>query len=148
MKQIVILILIFFGSLQAKEYKALFDCSSGDAYYLKTRMFLINKTVDMIEAKGDTTDFVMTMHGDCAVLASQNYEDVVEDNDLPDIGQAQEYLKAMIKEKRLKVVTCEMSLKRNAIDKKEVLSSIDISPNSYIDAIAYQNDGYAIMTFK
>ena len=148
MKYLLILVFVFFESLQAREYKALFDCSSGDAYYLKTRMFLINKTVDMIEAKGDTTDFVMTLHGDCAVLISKNYEDVVADNDLPDIGQAQEYLKVIIKKKKLKAITCEMSLKRNAIEKNEVLDSVEISENSYIDAITYQNDGFAIMTFK
>ena len=148
MKYLLILVFVFFESLQAREYKALFDCSSGDAYYLKTRMFLINKTVDMIEAKGDTTDFVMTLHGDCAVLISKNYEDVVADNDLPDIGQAQEYLKVIIKKKKLKAITCEMSLKRNAIEKNEVLDYVEISENSYIDAITYQNDGFAIMTFK
>lgn len=142
------LIFVLLGSLQAREYKALFDCSSGDAYYLKTRMFLINKTVDMIEAKGDTTDFVMTLHGDCAVLISKNYEEIVEDDDVPNMQQAQEILKAIVEKKKLKVTTCEMSLKRNAIEKKEVLNFVHISENSYIDAIAYQNDGYAIMTFK
>jgi hypothetical protein len=36
----------------------------------------------------------------------------------------------------------------NAIEEKEVLPFIQISKNSFIDMIGFQNKGYALMTFK
>jgi len=41
-----------------------------------------------------------------------------------------------------------MSLANNAIEQSEVLPFIKISSNSFLDTIAYQNDGYALMSFK
>lgn len=150
MKKILIFLImtIAVGTLQAREYKALFDCSSGNAFYLKTRMMLIGKTADMMQADGDKTDFVLTLHGDCAPLISKNFEEIVDDSDVENMLNAQQQLIQLAKNKTVKVITCEMSLKRNSIAKKEVLDFVHISKNSYIDAIKYQNDGYAIMTFK
>jgi len=144
----VLFILLSISTLQAKEYKALFDCSSGDAHYLNTRMFLIGKTASMMKEDGDTTDFVLTLHGDCAPLISKNFEEIVDDSDVENMLNAQQALINLAKNNTLKVVTCAMSLKRNGIPHKDVLDFVHISKNSYIDAIKYQNDGYAIMTFK
>ena len=41
-----------------------------------------------------------------------------------------------------------MSLNANTIEKADVVQDVKISKNSFIDTIAYQNDGYALMTFK
>ena len=41
-----------------------------------------------------------------------------------------------------------MSLNANGIDQKDVLPFVDISENSFIDTMGYQNHGYAIMTFQ
>jgi len=51
MLKLIFSILLLVISLQAKEYKALFDCSSQNAQYIKTRIWLIGKTMDMIEKK-------------------------------------------------------------------------------------------------
>lgn len=148
MKFLFISLFIFFNLLQAKEYKAIFDCSSSDANYIKTRMWLISKTIEMIEEKKDKADFVITLHGSCVAMVSKDYDLIVPDEDLSKIKKAQSYLKSLAKDKDVKVIVCEMSLAANAIDKKEVLEFIHISKNSFIDTIQYQNDGYALMTFK
>ena len=133
---------------QAKEYKSIFDCSSNNAYYLKTRMWLVGKTMDMIEKKGDKAIFAITLHGDCAAIASSAFKDIVPDKDIDNIKKAQNYLIALSKKRGVKVTVCAMSLNANAIDRKEVLPFITISENSFIDTIGYQNDGYALMSFK
>lgn len=143
-----LILIITLGAAQAEEYKAVFDCSSSDASYIKSRMWLVGKTLDMIEKKGDTTKFVITLHGGCVPMVSNVYDEIVADEDESDIKKAQEYLKHLAKEKGVKIIACAMSLNAQAIEKKEVLPFVTISDNSFIDTIHYQNKGYALMTFK
>lgn len=133
---------------QAKEYKAVFDCSSGDAAYIKSRMWLVGKTVDMIEAQGDTASVVLTLHGNCVPMASKSFEEVVDDKDIDDTKEAQKWLAALGKRKNVKVIACSMSLQSHVIDEDDLLPFVAVSENSFIETIRYQNEGYALMTFK
>lgn len=147
-RNIFLLLFLLLGALEAKEYKAVFDCSSSDAGYIKSRMWLIDKTISMIESKGDSAKFAITLHGKCVAMVSQDYEMIVPDEDVADIKKAQEYLQTLINDKGVKVTVCAMSLNNNALEQEDVLENINISPNSFLDTISYQNDGYALMTFK
>jgi intracellular sulfur oxidation DsrE/DsrF family protein len=149
MKKYIFLIFFLFLSItQAKEYKVIYDCSSNDASYIKSRMWLVGKTIDMMQENGDTSKVVLTLHGRCVPIVSKDYDMIVPDEDVQDIEQAQSYLKSLSKRKNVKIIACAMSLSANAIDKKEVLPFVHISKNSFLDTIKYQNEGYAIMTFK
>ena len=148
MKKYFVLILILLGTLQAEDYKAVFDCSSGNANYIKSRMWLVGKTIDMIEEQGDTAKVVLTIHGKCAIIVSKEYDMTVPDEDVESIKKAQNYLISLSKRKNVKIITCSMSLAGNTIDKTEVLPFVNISKNSFIETIRYQNKGYALMTFK
>ena len=141
-------VLVLFTALQAEEYKAVFDCSSSDASYIKSRMWLVGKTLDMIEKKGDKANFVLTVHGGCVPVISKVYDEIVDENDEEIMKLAQESLIRLVKEKKVKVIVCAMSLAANTVDRKEVLPFVTISENSFIDTIYYQNQGYALMTFK
>ena len=141
-------VIVLFGTLQAEEYKAVFDCSSSDASYIKSRMWLVGKTLDMIEKRGDKANFVLTLHGGCVPMVSKVYDEIVDENDEETIKQAQDSLIRLVKEKKVKIIVCAMSLAANAIEKKEVLPFVTISDNSFIDTIYYQNHGYALMSFK
>lgn len=140
--------LLSISILQAKEYKVVYDCSSSDAGYIKSRMWLVGKTMDTIEEQGDTNQVVLALHGGCVPMVSKLYNEIVPDEDVQKIKQAQDYLKSLSKRKNVKIIACAMSLSANAIDKKEVLPFIQIVKNSFIDTIYYQNLGYALMTFK
>ena len=142
------MIIFTFTTLSAKEYKAVFDCSSSDANYIKSRIWLVGKTIDMIKEQGDTSQVVLTLHGGCVTMVSKLYNEIVPDEDVQNIKQAQDYLKSLSKRKNVKIIACAMSLNANAIEKKEVLPFIHIVKNSFIDTIYYQNMGYALMTFK
>jgi len=148
MKKTILTLLMLLATLQAGEYKAIFDCSSSDANYIKTRMWLIDKTISMIQEKGEKTNFVLTLNGGCVPMVSKFFLDIIPDEDIADIKKAQDYLHTLATKKDVKDIACAMSLKRNLIKQKDVLDFVKISPNSYIDTIKYQNDGYAIMTFK
>ena len=141
-------LLLFFSLLEAKENKVIYDCSSDDAGYIKSRMWLVGKTIDMMKEQGDTSKVILTLHGGCVAMVSQDYDMIVPDEDLEKIKQAQQYLKSLSQRKNVNIIVCAMSLGANAIEQKEVLPFINISKNSFIETIKYQNKGYAIMTFK
>ena len=145
---IVASILVTAVTAHAKEYKALFDCSSGNSAYIKSRMWLVGKTMDMIEAGGDTTSVVLTLHGKCVPMTTTEYEDVVDAKDVANTKEAQKWLVALSKRKNVKVVACSMALQANEIDQDELLPFVEVSDNSFVETIKYQNEGYALMTFK
>lgn len=140
--------ILFLTVTHAQEYKAVFDCSSSDASYIKSRMWLVGKTLDMIEKKGDKAKFVITLHGGCVPMVSKLYDEIVDDEDMASIKKAQDGITRLAKKKGVKIIACAMSLNVNAIERNEVLPFVTISDNSFIDTIHYQNLGYALMTFK
>lgn len=142
------IVLILLSTLQAREYKAVFDCSSDDARFILGRMNLIEKTMLMIQKRGDKTKFALTLHGGCVPMVSREYAEVIYDEDQPYIQKAQETIARLSKRKGFEVVACAMSLENNGLEQKDVLPFVRISPNSFIDTIGYQNDGYGLMTFK
>ena len=111
-------------------------------------MWLVGKTIDMIEKRGDKAIVAITLHGKCVQMVAQDYEMIIPDQDIKNIQKAQNYLISLSKRKNVKVIACAMSLSASAIEKSDILPFIEVSPNSFIDTIGYQNDGYALMTFK
>ena len=148
MKYVIFTLILFVSILEAREYKAVFDCSASNAHYIKNRMLLIDKTISMIEAQGDSVNFAITLHGSCVPMVSKVYQEIVSNEELIDIAQAQEYITHLAKEKGVKVIVCAMSLEANAIKEDEVLTFVTISKNSFIDTIFYQNIGYALISLK
>ena len=148
MSKIFLALLMLVGVLQANEYKAVFDCSSSDSNFIKSRMWLVGKTMDMIEKRGDTATIALTLHGGCVQMVAQDYEMITADEDIKNIEKAQNYLISLSQRKNVKIIACAMSLNSNAIEKNDVLPFIEVSENSFIDTIDYQNSGYALMTFK
>ena len=148
MKKYIFLVIGLMSFIQAQEYKSVFDCSSDNARFVMTRMNLIERTMDMIEKDGDTANFVITLHGGCVPMVSDVYDEIVPDEEMPYIKMAQESIRRLAQEKKVKIIVCAMSLNAHAIEKKEVLPFINISKNSFIDTIYFQNKGYALMTFK
>ena len=145
----LMLFLLMLGSfVQAKEYKVVFDCSAKDARFVMGRMILIERTINMIKEQGDSALVALTLHGGCVAMVSRNYDEIVDDADMDYIQKAQESISRLKKEKNVEVIVCAMSLNANTIDEDDVLPFVKITPNSFIDTIGYQNDGYALMSFK
>ena len=147
-KFLLLTVFLAFITLSAKEYKVIYDCSSSDSGYIKSRMWLIGKTADMMQEAGNSSKVVLTLHGGCVAMVSKDYDMIVPDEEIQNIKKAQEYLKSLSKRENVKIIACAMSLNVNAIEQNEVLPFVKISKNSFLDTIKYQNEGYAIMTFK
>ena len=148
MRYLIFIALALMTTLNAKEYKVVFDCSSSDMNYVKSRMNLIEKSINMIEEQEEIVKVALTLHGGCVPIISTTLHEIAEGSELADIQAAQEKLKYLIHKKKVSVVACAMSLEANAIEQKDVIESVKISKNSFLDTIAYQNNGYAIMTFE
>lgn len=144
----ITILLLFLNALQGQEYKAVFDCSSDNARYIMTRINLVEKTMSMIEKRGEVATFAITLHGGCVPIISKEFADITSQEDIPYIQKAQESITRLSKEKNVEIVACAMSLNANGIDQKDVLPFVHISENSFIDTMGYQNHGYAIMTFQ
>lgn len=148
MKRLFFIFSIIVMTLQAKEYKAVFNCNANDMQYVASRMVLVERTMDMIEQKGDTPKFAITIHGGCAPIVSKNYDEIVlDDNDLSSIDLSQKQL-IKLADRGVEIVVCAMSLNANTIPKEDVIESVKISPNSFLETIHYQNSGYALMVFE
>ncbi|MFT7879815.1 MAG: DsrE family protein [Sulfurimonas sp.] len=52
------------------------------------------------------------------------------------------------KRKNVKVIACSMSLQSNDIDEDDLLPFVEVSDNSFVETIKYQNEGFSLMTFK
>jgi len=143
---------VFLGVLaafaSAQEYRAVFDCSASDPRYILSRFALIEKTKQMIEKRGDTVRFAVTMHSGCAKAASQNADYLVPEEEAVYIVKAQESLERLSKTGKVELVVCAIALEGNGIDREDVLPFLRISENSYIDTIGYQNRGYALMPLR
>lgn len=145
MKKIFIVFSLFVTLSFAKEYKAVFDCSSKDMSYVASRMFLVERTMDMMKKESADVKFAITIHGGCSPIASKNYDEIVKD--VESAREAQEQLKKL-STLGIDIVVCEMSLNANTIDKDDIIKEAKISKNSFIETIAYQNSGYALMLFE
>lgn len=148
MKYIILLFLTLASITNAQEYKAVFNCNSNDMQYVASRMFLVERTMDMIEKNGDTPKFAITIHGGCAPIVSKNYDEIIlDEGDLNSIELSQKQLVRLAK-RGVEIVVCAMSLNANTIPKEYVIPSVKISPNSFLETISYQNNGYALMVFE
>lgn len=147
MKYLFFILSILITVSQAKEYKAVFDCSSKNMQYVASRMVLVERTIDMIEKNTDTTKFAITIHGGCAPIVSKNYDELVKDEDLEHVKRSQEQL-VKLANRGVEIIVCAMSLNANTIPNEDVISFAVISQNSFIETIGYQNRGYALMIFE
>ena len=148
MKRLFFIFLILISTMHAKEYKAVFNCNTNDMQYVASRMVLVERTMDMIEEKGDIAKFAITIHGGCAPIVSKNYDEIIlDDSDLGSIELSQKQL-IRLADRGVDIVVCAMSLNANTIPKEDVIDSVKISPNSFLETISYQNSGYALMVFE
>ncbi|MBE0513695.1 DsrE family protein [Sulfurimonas sp.] len=148
MKHLFFILSVIITALQAQEYKAVFNCNANDMQYIASRMVLVERTMDMIEKNGDIPKFAITIHGGCAPIVSKNYDEIVlDEKDLGSIELSQKQLIKLAK-RGVEIVVCAMSLNANTIQKEDVIPSVKISPNSFLETISYQNNGYALMVFE
>ncbi len=148
MKRLFFILSVIIATLQAQEYKAVFNCNANDMQYIASRMVLVERTMDMIEKNGNTPKFAITIHGGCAPIVSKNYDEIIMDeNDLSSAELSQKQL-VKLADRGVEIVVCAMSLNANTIDESDVIPSVKISPNSFLETISYQNNGYALMVFE
>lgn len=147
MKRVVVLLLMLASVSQGREYKAVFDCSTDDQRFISSRMKVVEETIRLIEKQGDTARFAITLHGGCVPMVAERMDDIVSDKELVFAQKAQETLRRLHEDNGVEIVACAMSLEANDIDEVDVVPFVQISPDSFIDTIGYQNDGYALMTF-
>lgn len=127
--------------------KAVFDCTSGDMRYVAGRIKLIGGTAADIAKLGQTPKFVLTVHSGCVPLMVSHPEDYMEEGDAELVSKAQLMLQDAMGKYDIEVRVCEIAMEAWGIGREELLTWAKTTPNSFVDTISLQNEGYALMLF-
>ena len=134
MKKLLIITLLTLASLQAKEYKVVFDLTSFSATTIENRVLHnINGLKHYYAKTGDTIKATVVISGGA-------YEFFENDSSIKDI--------AMDISKVAKVEVCSVGMKKRDIKKSDMLPFVIPAFNKTEALIRYQNEGYAYVPVK
>jgi intracellular sulfur oxidation DsrE/DsrF family protein len=144
---ILILMLLFSFSFSQEVYKAVFDCSSSDARFVLSRLFLIQKTAENFKEDNLNYKFEITMHGGCVLFLKKKLSEFPQKKRLTiqDIQHQIEILKELY---GVKIKACNIALSRFNLKREDIVDFVDIVKNSWQEIIILQNKGYALVPFE
>lgn len=143
----IVLLLTMLNADKSVNAKAVFDCTSGDMRYVAGRIKLIGATAGDIAKLGQTPKFVLTVHSGCVPLMVSHPEDYMEEGGAELVSKAQLMLQDAMGKYDIEVRVCEIAMEAWGIGREELLTWAKTTPNSFVDTIALQNEGYALMLF-
>lgn len=134
MKKLLIITLLTLASLQAKEYKVVFDLTTSSAASVENRVLHNIKGLQHYYAKtGDTLKAAVVISGGA-------YTFFENDSSIKDI--------AVDISKVAKVEVCSVGMKKRDIKKSDMLPFVIPAFNKTEALIRYQNEGYAYLPVK
>jgi len=147
MKKLMLFLILSFSISFAKQYKAVFDCSSSNERFILSRLFLIQKTAENFKEDNLNYKFEITMHGGCVLFLKKKLSDFPKKKRLiiQDIQNQLEILKELY---GIEIKACNIALSRFNLSKKDILDFVDIVKNSWQEIIILQNNGYALVPFE
>lgn len=147
MKRLILLTLVLCGMLYAKPYKAVYDLSMSDMRYVLNRVMLIEKTAAMLKEKGETSEFVITIHSGATPIMAKMPDMYADEQDVPVIYNIHATLKRLKERYGVRIIGCNMAANAFGMEADELLPLLEMSPNSIIELIGLQNSGYAAVYF-
>jgi len=134
MKKLLIITLLTLASLQAKEYKVVFDLTTSSATSVENRVLHnINGLQHYYAKTGDTLKAAVVISGGA-------YAFFENDSSIRDI--------AVEISKVAKVEVCSVGLRKRKIKKSDMLPFVTPAFNKTEALIRYQNEGYAYVPVK
>lgn len=147
-RRLVCLLGLLAGILAAADaHKAVFDCSSGDFDYVRSRIFLMEKTVAMLKERKEPYDFVLTVHSGCTPIVAKLPDMMVPDEEVPIVYAMHAGLKRL-HEQGVRLLACEIAMGAHGLNKSDLLPFVGTTSNSIIDLIDLQNQGYGAVNFS
>jgi len=148
MIRILLLGLTLALSLSATEpYRAVFDCSSGDMNFVKSRFWLIQSVAEELDDKEIKHDFVLTIHSKCTPVVAKDLSGF-KDKKRKAIKKIQDRLSLLAEIYNVKIEACDIALMAHNLLKEDILDFVSITPNSITRVIELQNKGYALIPYN
>lgn len=145
--KIVLALLLLGTTLWAQSYKAVYDLSSSDMRYMQNRVALIEKTAAMVKAQGDTPEFIITIHSGATPILAKLPDVYADEKDVPSIYAIHDAFKRLTGDYGVKILGCELAMQAYGMEADEVLPFIQRTPNSILNLIRLQQEGYSAIFF-
>ena len=125
--------------------RAVWDFTGGDARRFFDRVSLMKETAEGFLARGAQLDFVMLIHGPATQFVAKTYagtkfEKAPCDN-LPQIHALLEALEKL----GVRIEACLIAMDRSQVKRENLIACVVVEPNVFLNSIALQNRGYALM---
>jgi intracellular sulfur oxidation DsrE/DsrF family protein len=125
--------------------RAVWDFTGGDGRRFYDRVSLMKETAESFIARGATLDFFMLIHGPATqfvakTAAGTKFEKAACEN-LPQIHALLEALARL----GVRIEVCLIAMDRSHVTRENLISCVVIEPNVFLNSIALQNKGYALM---
>lgn len=125
--------------------RAVWDFTGGDGRRFFDRVSLMKETTESFIARGATVDFVMLIHGPATqfvakTAAGTKFEKAPCEN-LPQIHTLLEALIGL----GVRIEVCLIAMDRSHVTRENLIPGVVVEPNVFLNSIALQNKGYALM---
>ena len=125
--------------------RAVWDFTGGDARRFLDRVTLMKETAESFIARGVTLDFVMLIHGPATQFVAKTHAGTKFEKagctTLPEIHALLEALAAL----GVRIEVCLIAMDRSLVARENLISCVVVEPNVFLNSIALQNRGYALM---
>lgn len=125
--------------------RAVWDFTGGDGRRFFDRVSLMKETAESFVARGAKIDFVMLIHGPATQFVARTatgtkFEKAPCEN-LPQIHALLESLVSL----GVRIEVCLIAMDRSHVTRENLISGVVVEPNVFLNSIALQNKGYALM---
>src|SRR3954471_5438986 len=125
--------------------RAVWDFTGGDARRFFDRVSLMKETAESFIARGVMLDFVMLIHGPATQFVAKTHGGTKFEQagctTLPEIHA----LLAALAELGVRIEVCLIAMERSLVARENLISCVVVEPNVFLNSIALQNRGYALM---
>ena len=125
--------------------RAVWDFTGGDARRFLDRVTLMKETAESFIARGVELDFVMLIHGPATQFVAKTHAGTKFEKagctTLPEIHALLEALAALC----VRIEVCLIAMDRSLVARENLISCVVVEPNVFLNSIALQNRGYALM---
>jgi intracellular sulfur oxidation DsrE/DsrF family protein len=128
-----------------KQARAVWDFTTGDERRFLDRVSLMKQTAESFLARKVAVDFVLLIHGQATKFVARNHTGTKFGKDAcPLLGDIHALLAALAA-LGVRIEVCLIAMERCLVTRENLLPCTVVEENVFLNSIALQNKGYALM---
>ena len=125
--------------------RAVWDFTTGDERRFLDRVSLMKQTAESFLARKVTPDFVMLVHGPATRFVARTHAGTKFGKDpCPLLGDIHALLAALAA-LGVRIEVCLIAMERSRVARENLIACAAVEDNVFLNSIALQNKGYALM---